>query len=88
MDNVEKYFIKDTSSDYMKVFLYLSNNQDEPWFDEIFKLIDLIYDDGKIVFGSRVFNKNFEFLKKDFISLKFSYNQIGCLQNQYHQYLL
>ena len=35
----------------------------------------MIYDKGKIVFGSKLFNKNFISLTKDFISLKFSYNQ-------------
>lgn len=73
--DVERHFIKDTSSDYMKVFRYLSDNQDEPWFDEFFKFIDIIYDRSKIVFGSKIFNKNFNTIKKDFISLKFSYNQ-------------
>lgn len=73
--DVERYFIKDTSSDYMKVFRYLSDNQDEPWFDEFFKLIDMIYDKGKIIFGSKLFNKNFVTITKDFISLKFSFNQ-------------
>lgn len=73
--DVERHFIKDTSSDYMNVFRYLSDNQDEPWFDEFFSLIDLIYDKGNIVFGSRLFNRNFEALEKDLISLKFSYNQ-------------
>jgi len=73
--DVEKHFIKDTSSDYMKLFLYLSDNQDEPWFDEFFKLVDIIYEQDKIVFGSRLFNRNFEYLDRDFISLKFSYDQ-------------
>jgi len=73
--DVERHFIKDTSSDYMIVFRYLSDNQDEPWFDEFFKLIDIIYEKGKIVFGSKLFNKNFNLIDKDFISLKFSYNQ-------------
>lgn len=71
--DIERLFVDNLESDYMQVFKYLSDHQDEPWFDELFKLIDKLYDEGKVLFESS-FLKKLKYLKKDFLSQKFSYD--------------
>lgn len=79
MDNtyfreIERLFIDNVDSDYMQVFKYLSNHQNEPWFNDLFKLIDKSYEEEQLLFGSTFFNKELKNLEKDFLSLKFSYD--------------
>ncbi len=71
---IERLFVDNLDSDYMQVFLYLSDYQDEPWFDVLFKLIDKLYEDERLLFGSTFFNKELKHLDKDFLRLKFSYD--------------
>lgn len=71
---IERLFVDNLDSDYMQVFKYLSDHQDEPWFEELFTLIDKLFEEEIILFGSTFFNKILKNLDKDFLSLKFSYD--------------
>lgn len=72
--DIEKRFITDTPTDFMPVFHFLSNNQDEPWFNDLFKLIKKVFEEKSILWDSRFFNQEVPNLDKDFISVNFSYD--------------
>ncbi|KKK54586.1 hypothetical protein LCGC14_3083230, partial [marine sediment metagenome] len=67
---VEKAFTGNPAFDYMPVFRYLSNNQMERWFNEIFSLISDIYEKRFISFEYKDFRKyqhlNYRFIDENF----------------------
>ena len=67
---VEKVFTGNPAFDYMPLFRYLSNNQNERWFNQIFSLISDIYEKHFISFESKDFRKyqhlNYKFIDENF----------------------
>lgn len=55
---VEKAFHGTPALDYMPVFRFLSDNQNENWFNELFSLKTLLYEKKKISFESKDFRKH------------------------------
>ncbi len=68
---VEKYFTGNPAFDYLPVFRYLSDNQNEKWFNQIFTLISEIYEKNFISFESKDFRK-FQNLNHKFIDENFA----------------
>lgn len=71
---IEEKFITDTSTDYMPVFRYLRDNEEESWFTNLFELIEYLYNEKSLVFGSKIYNTRFKNLSEDFITLYFSFD--------------
>ena len=67
---IEQLFIDIPGADYMHTFLYLSDNQSEPWYQEFFRLIRHIFKNGAVTYGSKIFN-NLRHLKRDFLKENF-----------------
>ncbi len=67
---VEKFFIGNPALDYMPVFRYLSDNQNEKWFEELSNLIKDIYEINFVTFESKDFKKypsfNYKFIYENF----------------------
>ncbi len=55
---VERAFHGTPALDYMHVFRFLSDNQNEKWFDELFTLISILYEKRRISFESKEFTKH------------------------------
>lgn len=68
---LERVFVGTPALDYMPVFQYLSSNQDSKWFNELFLLLQKLYDSQTIDFESKDFRK-YKNLSYDFVYNKFT----------------
>jgi len=68
--DIERLFTGTPSLDYMPVFKFLSDNQDEDWFEGLFSLIEYLLEESSIQINSKIFIK-FN-IDVDFVSTNFS----------------
>ena len=80
---VEKAFTGNPAFDYMPVFRYLSDNQNEKWFNQIFSLISDIYEKNFISFESKDFRK-FSYLDHKFIDENFTQSPLTGMKPIYN----
>jgi hypothetical protein len=80
---VEKAFTGNPAFDYMPVFRYLSDNQNEKWFNQIFTLISDIYEKNFISFESKDFRK-FQNLSNKFIDENFTQSPLNGMKPIYN----
>lgn len=81
--DVERIFSGTPASDYMPVFRYLSENQQEKWFNELFSLIQELYNKISIPFNSTGLKK-YKNLTYKFISDNFSYDPKDGMRPNYN----
>ncbi len=80
---VEKIFSGTPALDYMPVFRFLSDNQNEKWFEELFSVMEFLYSMNKISYLSKEFTK-FKNLSQEFISTKFTYSPLTGMKPEYN----
>ncbi len=82
-DDVERIFTGTPALDYMPVFRFISQNQDKKWFDELFLLIEDIYDKHSISFDSKGL-KNYKNLTHQFIYYNFALSALSNKKPKYN----
>ena len=80
---VEKAFTGNPAFDYMLVFRFLSNNQKEGWFNQIFSLISDIHEKNFISFESKDFRK-YQHLNYKFIDENFTLSALTGMKPNYN----
>ncbi len=72
---LERVFMGTPALDYTPVFQFLSENQERKWFEDLFSLIEIVYDKKSIKFGSKDFQKhqnlNYDFIYNTFTNSPF-----------------
>lgn len=81
--DIERIFSGTPALDYMNVFKYLRESENEKWFDEIFNLIEELYDNDFILFNSKGL-KNYKDLTYEFIYENFSLSALSNMKPQYN----
>ncbi len=82
-DDIERIFSGTPALDYVPIFKYLRENEDQKWFNEIFGLIEDIYNKGSIPFNSKGL-KNYKALTYRFIYEKFSLSALSNIKPEYN----
>lgn len=78
-DDIERIFSGTPALDYMPVFLYFREIKEKKWFDEIFKLIEELYDKTSIPFDSKGL-KDYKNLTHRFIYENFSLSALSDMK--------
>lgn len=82
-DDIERIFSGTPALDYMNVFKFLRESENEKWFDEIFNLIEELYDNDFIAFDSKGL-KNYKTLTHAFIYDNFSLSALSNMKPHYN----
>lgn len=82
-NDIERVFSGTPALDYMQVFKFLRENEIKPWFEEIFDLIQVLYDKTFISFDSKGL-KNYKVLTYKLIYENFSFSALSNMIPRYN----